>query len=102
MNTEINKNALLETVLANLPVQTIHPIHRAMIEEACEHVMKQKDEFDSREEMEKAVHLSFCVLNPVFQSTMIAMLKLADTVTIDYRGVKDVLTRDSAILIPVN
>lgn len=102
MNKEINANELLETVLANLPVQTIHPIHKAMLEEACEHALKQKSEYNSIEEMEKAVHLSFLVINPMFQSTMNAMLKVADTVTIDYRGVKDVLTSESAILIPVN
>ena len=102
MNKEINVNELLEAVLANLPVQTIHPIHKAMLEESCEHVLKKKDEFGSIEEMEKAIHLSFLVLNPVFQSTMNAALEYADTVTINYRGVKDVLTRDSAILIPVN
>lgn len=28
--------------------------------------------------------------------------ELLETITINYRGVKDVLTRDSAILIPVN
>jgi hypothetical protein len=102
MNIEINVNELFETVLANLPVQTIHPIHKAMLEEACEHVLKQKDEFESIEEMERAVHLSFTILNPIFQSTMISMLENADTVTINYRGVKDILTSESAILIPVN
>lgn len=98
MNTEINANELLEAVLANLPVQTVHPIHKAMLEEACEHLLEKKNEFDSIEEMEKAVHLSFLVLNPMFQSTMNAMLKKADTVTIDYRGVKEVLTSESPIL----
>jgi len=102
MNTEINPKELLESVLTNLPIQTVHPIHKAMLEEACEHVIKQKHEFDSVDQMEKAVHLSFLAINPVFQSTMNAMLKLADSVTIDYRGVKDVLTSESAILIPVN
>ena len=102
MNTEINTKELLASVLSNLPVQTIHPLHKAMLEEACEHALKQKSEYSSIEEMEKAVHLSFLVINPMFQSTMKAMLKVADTVTIDYRGVKDVLTNESAILIPVN
>lgn len=98
MNTEINANELLEAVLANLPVQEVHPIHKAMLEEACEHVLKKRNEFDSMEEMVKAVHLSFLVLNPMFQSTMNAMLEQADTVTINYRGVKDVLTSESPIL----
>lgn len=102
MVKEINLNELLETVLEKLPVKTIHPIHKAMLEEACEHVLKQKDEYESIEEMERAVHLSFNVLNPLFQSTITAMLEKADTVEINYRGVKDVLTSESAILIPVN
>ena len=54
------------------------------------------------EEMEKAVHLSFLVLNPMFQSTMKAMLEQADMVTIDYRGIKEVLTSESPILKSVN
>ena len=102
MSAEINVNELFETVMANLPVQTIHPIHKAMLEEACEHVLKQKDEYGSIKEMERAVHLSFNVLNPVFQSTITAMLEKADKVEINYRGVKDILTSESAILIPVN
>lgn len=102
MSTEITTNELLEAVLANLPVQTIHPIHKAMLEESCEHVLKKKHEFGSTEEMEKAVHLSFLVLNPMFQSTMKAMLEQADMVTIDYRGIKEVLTSESPILKSVN
>lgn len=98
MNTEINVNELLEAVLANLPVQTVHPIHKAMLEEACEHVLEKKNEFDSMEEMEKAVHLSFLILNPLFQSTMNAMLEQADTVTLNYRGVNEILTSESPIL----
>lgn len=98
MNKEINTNELFNAVLANLPVQAIHPIHKAMLEEACEHVLKKKDEFDSIEEMERAVHLSFMVLNPVLQSTMNAMLEQADTVTLNYRGVNEILTSESQIL----
>jgi hypothetical protein len=102
MSKEITVKELLEAVLANLPVEAIHPIHKAMLEESCEHVLKKQDEFDSIEEMEKAIHLSFLVLNPLFQSTMNAALEHADTVTINYRGVNEVLTSESPILKSVN
>lgn len=98
MNKEINTNELLGAVLTNLPIQSVHPIHKAMLEEACEHVLKRKNEFDSMEQMEKAVHWSFHVLNPIFQSTMNALLEQADSVTINYRGVNEILTKDSPIL----
>ncbi len=47
MNTEINSNELFETVLEKLPIQNIHPIYSTMLEEACKHVLKQKNEFES-------------------------------------------------------
>lgn len=98
MNKEIIVNELLEAVLGNLPVQTIHPIHKAMLGEACEHLLNSSDEFDNIKQMERAVHLSFLAINPVFQYTMNALLEHAHVVNVNYRGLKETLTKDSPIL----
>jgi len=102
MNTQPQVNELLEAVLSNLPIKIIHPIHKAMLEEACEHALKNKKDSDTFKELENAVHFSFRIINPVFQSTMKAALEYADSVIIDYRGVKEVITSESSLLKSVN
>ena len=57
---------------------------------------------DSMEQMEKAVHWSFHVLNPIFQSTMNALLEQAYYVTTIFKGFNDILPKDSPILISVD
>ena len=55
----MEKNKLYNVVIDRLPISEIHPLHRAILNECCEHVEESDIDSSDEETMVSAVHLAF-------------------------------------------
>lgn len=88
---------LYNAVINNLDYKNeIHPIQKAMLEESCEHALKKN--YENKESLIQSVITGFLILNPVFQGLVNDLLENYDEVNVNYRGVKQSITKDSNLL----
>lgn len=94
----MTRDFLYESVLKHLNLVQIHPLHKAIIEECCENAIKSQEEIKELETLIFAVQVSFLTCLSALKGTLVASLKFADTVTLNYREQTFNITKDSVLL----
>ena len=91
---------LYQAVLDKLPNKSIHPLHKAMMEECCENSINNPQNVTDRNTLISAVQIAFITCNSILKGTLEASLKLAnaDQVTLNYRGQSFIIPKNSPLL----
>lgn len=87
---------LYKEVIESLKVKTIHPLHKAILEECCEHAISNN--ITDNEMLRNAAMIAFMTTNTTLQGTLKAGLKMADNITLNYRGQSFTIDIDSKLL----
>ena len=87
---------LYQEVIDNLQIKAIHPLHKAMLEECCEHAINNN--ITDKETLRNAAMIAFMTTNSTLQGTLKAGLKMADNVTLNYRGQSFTIDANSKLL----
>lgn len=87
---------LYEEVIDSLKIKTIHPLHKAMLEECCEHAISNN--ITDKETLRNAAMIAFMTTNTTLQGTLNAGLKMADNITLNYRGQSFTIDTNSKLL----
>nr|WP_315246640.1 hypothetical protein [uncultured Flavobacterium sp.] len=94
----MTQNELYQNVIGSLNLNEIHPLHKAIIEECCESALESKQYVEDLETLKFAVQVSFITCLSALKGTISASLEFADTVTLNYRGQKFDIPKNSNLL----
>jgi hypothetical protein len=94
----MTQNELYQSVIGHLKLNEIHPLHKAIIEECCESALENKEGVEDLETLIFAVQVSFITSLSALKGVILASLKFADNVNIDYRGQTFNIPKDSNLL----
>lgn len=91
---------LYNAVLEELPIQEIHPLHKAMLEECCENALANKQGVTDLKTLIFAVQVSFVTCEKALKATLKTSVESfkADGVTLNYRGETYSLPLESSFL----
>jgi len=94
----MTKNELYQSVVEELNLNEIHPLHKAIIEECCEGALENKQGVKDLETLKFAVQVSFITCLSALKGTIIASLEFADNVNLNYRGQTFNIPKNSNLL----
>lgn len=91
---------LYKMVVGQLPVEQLHPLHKAMMEECCENALNNPQNVIDPDTLIFAVQVAFLTCNSTLKGTLTASLKLAnaDQVTLNYRNQTFIIPKNSALI----
>ncbi|AOR27281.1 hypothetical protein FORMB_02190 [Formosa sp. Hel1_33_131] len=81
-----------------IPLENIHPLHKAMLEECCENALNNPQKVESQDTLKYAVQIAFFTCIETLRGTLKAGLEFADTVNLNYRNQSFTITKDSPFL----
>ena len=81
-----------------IPLENIHPLHKAMLEECCENALNNPEKIESKETLKYAVQIAFYTCIETLRGTLKGGLEFADTVNLNYRNQSFTITKDSPFL----
>lgn len=82
----------------DIPLDKIHPLHKAMLEECCENALKNSQKIENKEILKYAVQVAFLTCIETLRGTLKGGLEYADTINLNYRDQSFEITRDSPLL----
>jgi len=94
----MTQDELYQSVIGSLGLNEIHPLHKAIIEECCESALENKQNVEDIETLKFAVQVSFITCLSALKGTISASLEFADNVTLNYRGQKFNIPKNSILL----
>ncbi|MCA8833347.1 hypothetical protein [Hymenobacter pini] len=91
---------LYTSVIADLAVPSIHPLHQAILEECCENALANDQGITGAIELKKVVHLAFLSALAAAKGILLGALTAADAdqATLQYRGRTFVIPANSTLL----
>lgn len=91
---------LYKTVVGQLPIKELHPLHKAMMEECCENAINNPQQVTDKDTLVLAVQVAFLTCNSTLKGTLAASLQLtdADQVTLNYRNQTFIIPKNSSLL----
>lgn len=91
---------LYNEALKKLPIQEIHPLHKAMLEECCENALKNEQGVTDLKTLIFAVQVSFVTCEKALKATLKTSVQGfgADGVTLNYRRQTFSLPLESSFL----
>lgn len=89
---------LYQTVVGQLPVKDIHPLHKAIMEECCENAVNNPQNITDEATLAYAAQVSFITALSTLKGTLKGALKLGDQVTLNYRNQTFLIPKDSKLL----
>ena len=91
-------NQLYELVTSKLTIEAIHPLHRAMLEECCEHALAST-ELDTQS-MVIGAQIAFLECEKMLRAALKASADglNADEITLNYRGKTFIIKQGSPFL----
>ncbi|GGB64337.1 hypothetical protein GCM10007424_00260 [Flavobacterium suaedae] len=97
-NEMLTTNQLYELVTDQLTIEAIHPLHRSILEECCEHVLANTN-LDTQS-IVIGVQVAFLACERTLRTTLKASLDSfnADEITLNYRGKTFIIKKDSPFL----
>ena len=81
-----------------IPLENIHSLHKAMLEECCENALNNPEKIESKETLKYAVQIAFYTCIETLRGTLKGALEFADTVNLNYRNQSFTITKDSPFL----
>ncbi len=96
----MTKEELYKSVVDELPIGDLHPLHKAMMDECCETALQSNPEITDKETLTLAVQVAFLTCNSTLKATLNSFLKLADAdqVTLNYRNQTFTIPKNSNLL----
>lgn len=73
------------SVFDSLPIKSIHPLHKAILEEACENVIASKELPLDRSDLILAAKMGFIAGTKTLESVLRAGFEKGDQITLNYR-----------------
>ncbi|RTQ45851.1 hypothetical protein EJV47_23770 [Hymenobacter gummosus] len=91
---------LYDSIVQKLNLTTIHPLHKALLEECCENAVANEQGVTDPEQLRYAVYLAFSAALPALKGVLRGSIEAAqaDQATLQYRGQKFVIPADSDFL----
>jgi hypothetical protein len=91
---------LYKKVLEQLPINEVHPLHKAIMEECCENALNNPQNVTDPDTLVYAVQVAFLTCNSTLKGTLAASLELADAdqVTLNYRNQTFVIPKNSPLI----
>lgn len=96
----MNYHELYDSIVQKLSLTTVHPLHKAILEECCENALANEQGVTDLTALQQAVYLAFTVALSVMQGVVRGSLEAAqaDQVNLQYRGQTFVIAADSKLL----
>ena len=94
----MTQNELYQSVIGQLKLNEIHPLHKAIMEECCEKALKNEQGIDDLETLIFVVQVSFLTSLSTLKGLVSSSLEFADNVTINYGGQTFTIPKDSNLL----
>jgi hypothetical protein len=96
----VNYQDLYNDVVQKLNLTSVHPLHKAILEECCENALANEQGVTDLLSLKQAVYLAFPVALAVMQGVVRGSLEAAhaDQVNLQYRDQTFVISSDSSIL----
>ena len=94
----MTSNELYNSVIEQLKIHNMHPLHKAMLDECCENALQNKQGITEKDTLMFAVQVGFVSANALLQGTLKAALAIGDQVTLNYRGQTFIIPKDSPLL----
>ena len=93
-------NELYTSVMQNISVTAIHPLHKAVLEECCENALANEQGVTDEATLRYAVNVAFLTALQVLQGVLRSALETAqaDQVTLEYRGHTFTIPASSTLL----
>lgn len=89
---------LYQTVVGQLKITDIHPLHKAIMEESCENAINNPQKITDRDTLIYATQVSFLTALSALQGTLKGALELGDQVTLNYRNQTFIIPKNSKLL----
>lgn len=91
---------LYKEVLGNLFNKELHPLHKAVLEECCENVLKNTQNLKEKETLVYAVQVAFLTCNSILKGTLTSSLEAANAeqVSLNYRNQTFIIPKNSPLL----
>lgn len=100
MTSKMTTEELYKTVVEQLPIKELDPLHKAMMEECCENAINNPQQVTDKDTLVLAAQVAFLTCNSTLKGTLTASLQLADAdqVTLNYREQTFIIPKNSPLL----
>lgn len=96
----MNKDDLYQSIIEDLPIKVLHPLHKAILQECCENALASNTTNVDKTSLVNIVQIAFLTSNSTLKSTLNSALIATGTnqITLQYRNQSFIIDEFSNVL----